>query len=225
MGSRPSDPGRAASIATDSGTATHPAMQMPTVLSQPALVLNHSWTATHTVSVRHALRLMFTGAAKAVQPETYETHGFESWAELAVLPDEPCIRTVRLRIRVPEVIVLDHHAVTPKPTAVFSRRNLFRRDHNTCQYCGRRPGTAELSIDHVLPRSRGGRSSWENCVLACMPCNRKKHNRTPDEAHMRMLKKPEKPRWSPFLEIPVARVRQSWQHFVSDAYWNIELEP
>jgi 5-methylcytosine-specific restriction endonuclease McrA len=112
----------------------------------------------------------------------------------------------------------------PNPAAVFSRRNLFRRDHNQCQYCGLRPGTAELSIDHVFPRSRGGKSSWENCVLACMDCNRRKRDRTPEEAGMRMLKRPEKPRWSPVLEVPVGRVRQSWERFVSEAYWNVKLE-
>jgi 5-methylcytosine-specific restriction endonuclease McrA len=195
------------------------------VLSQPTLVLNESWIAIHTVPVKHALRLLFTGAARAVQPETYEVHEFETWADLAVLHDEPCIRTVALRIRVPEVIVLTRYNGLPDPAAVFTRRNLFRRDHNTCQYCGARPGTSELSIDHVLPRSRGGRSTWENCVLACMDCNRRKANRTPDEAGLSLSRRPSKPRWSPLIEIPVARVRQSWERFISDRYWDAPLEP
>lgn len=199
-------------------------MNMPSVLTQPALVLNESWAAIHTVTVRHALRLMFTGAAKAVAPQTYEVHGFDTWAELSVPPHEPCISTVRLRIKVPEVIVLTRYNGMPSPAAVFSRRNLFRRDHNQCQYCGIRPGTAELSIDHVFPRSRGGKSSWENCVLACMDCNRRKRDRTPEEAGLKLLKKPEKPRWSPVLEVPVGRVKQSWERFVSEAYWNVKLE-
>jgi 5-methylcytosine-specific restriction endonuclease McrA len=195
------------------------------VLSQPTLVLNESWIAIHTVPVKHALRLLFTGAAKAVQPDTYEIHEFESWADLAVHEEEPCVRTVTLRIKVPEVIVLTRYNGLPDPAAVFTRRNLFRRDQNTCQYCGDKPGTSELSIDHVLPRSRGGRSSWENCVLACMECNRRKANRLPEEAGLKLLKKPHKPRWSPLIEIPVARVRQSWERFVSDRYWDVPLEP
>lgn len=197
----------------------------PSVLSQPTLVLNESWVAIHTVPVRHAMRLLFTGAAKAIQPETYESHAFEDWADLAVYADQPCIRTVSLSIRVPEVIVLTRFNGLPSPGAVFTRRNLFRRDANTCQYCGRRPGTSELSIDHVLPRSRGGKSTWENCVLACMPCNRRKANRTPDEARMKLLSRPRKPHWSPLLEIPLGRVRQSWERFVSEKYWNSPLEP
>ena len=199
-------------------------MQTQSVLSQPALVLNRSWLAIHTVPVRHALRLMCTGAAKAVQPETYEALEFDSWADLAVAHDEPCIRSVYLRIKVPEVILLTRHDGVPVPSAVFNRRNLFRRDHNTCQYCGSRPGTQELSIDHVVPRAQGGRSSWKNCVLACTECNHRKGGRTPRQAGMRLLSVPEKPNWTPFLEIPVGRVRQSWKRFVSERYWQVRLE-
>jgi 5-methylcytosine-specific restriction endonuclease McrA len=201
------------------------AMSSPSVLSQPTLVLNESWTAIHTVTVRRALRLVFNGSAKAVNPESYEAHTFETWTSLAVPADEPAIRTVKLRIKVPEIILLTRYDGLPSLAAVFSRRNLFRRDHNTCQYCGIKPGTSELSIDHVLPRSRGGKGTWENCVLACMDCNRKKRDRTPPEAGLKLHKKPEKPKWSPFFEIPVGRVRTSWERFVSDRYWNVPLEP
>ena len=194
------------------------------VLTEPTLVLNKSWRAISTTTVRNALRLLFTGAAEAIRPETYESHGFDSWADLAVEPGEPCIRTVRLRIRVPEVIVLRRYNGLPNQSVVFTRRNLYKRDRNTCQYCGARPGTAELSIDHVVPTSRGGHGTWKNCVLACMRCNRRKGNRTPDEAGLTLLQRPVKPRWSPTLEIPIGRVRQSWEKFVSDRYWNVTLD-
>lgn len=195
------------------------------VLGQQALVLNKSWAAIATTSVRDALSMIFTGAAKVIQPETYEMHGFDTWSDLAPAPDEPCVRTVSLKLRVPEVIVLTKFNGMPHARATFSRRNLFRRDKNTCQYCSVRPGTSELTIDHVLPRSRGGGSSWENCVLSCVPCNRRKANRTPAEAHMHLLKEPVEPTWTPIMEVPVARVRQSWRHFVSDRYWDVALEP
>jgi 5-methylcytosine-specific restriction endonuclease McrA len=168
---------------------------------------------------------MFTAAARAVEPETYQTHAFETWTELSVAPDEPCVRTVRLSIKVPEIVVLTRHRARPRSSVVFNRRNLFARDRNTCQYCGARPGTAELTIDHVLPRSRGGQGSWENCVLACVRCNLKKRNRTPEEAGMKMLHAPHKPAWSPIIDVPIARVRQSWRRFVSEAYWNVPLVP
>lgn len=200
-------------------------MNSSSILSQPTLVLDSSWRAVHTVPVRHALRLMFTAAARAVEPETFQTHGFETWTELSVAPDEPCVRTVKLSIKVPEIVVLTRHRARPRSSVVFNRRNLFARDRNTCQYCGARPGTAELTIDHVLPRSRGGQGSWENCVLACVRCNLKKRNRTPEEAGMNLLHQPHKPAWSPIIDVPVARVRQSWRKFVSEAYWNVPLVP
>ena len=195
------------------------------VLGQQSLVLNKSWAAIATTSVRDALSMIFTGAAKAIQPETYEMHAFDTWSDLSPAPDEPCVRTVSLSIRVPEVIVLTQFNGMPHAHATFSRRNLFRRDHNTCQYCGKRPGTSELTIDHVMPRSRGGGSSWENCVLACVPCNRRKANKTPTEAHMHLLKPAVEPTWTPIMEVPIARVRQSWKHFVSDRYWDVALQP
>lgn len=195
------------------------------VLTQPTLVLNRSWAAIATTTVRHALGLVYTGAARVIRPDTYETHGFESWADLAIPPDEPCIKTVSLEIRVPEVIVLTRYTGMPTQTATFSRRNLYKRDTNSCQYCGARPGTSELSIDHVTPRSRGGVSTWENCVLACVRCNSKKADRLPAEVGMRLIKPPRAPRWTPIMEVPVARVRQSWRRFVSDHYWDVPLEP
>lgn len=195
------------------------------LLAQPTLVLNKSWSAIATTTVRHALGLVFTGAAKVIRPETYETHGFESWSELAVEPHEPCIRTVSLQIRIPEVIVLTRYTGMPTQVATFSRRNLYKRDSNTCQFCGSRPGTSELSIDHVVPRSRGGKSSWQNCVLACVRCNSRKANRIPHEVGLRLIRTPRAPRWTPIMEVPIARVRQSWRKFVSDAYWDVPLEP
>lgn len=195
------------------------------VLSDQTLVLNKSWAAIATTSVREALSMLFSGTARAVEPETYQIHGFDSWASLAVDPGEPCVRTVSLEVRVPEVIVLSQFNGMPRPRAAFSRRNLFRRDRNRCQYCGVRPGTDELTIDHVFPRSRGGASSWENCVLACVPCNRRKANRTPEEARMSLRVRPREPEWTPIMEVPVGRLRQTWRAFVSDAYWNAELQP
>jgi 5-methylcytosine-specific restriction endonuclease McrA len=197
----------------------------PSILTQPALVLNRSWSAIATTTVRHALALVFKGSAKAIHTDTFEAHEFATWADLAVPPDEPCVRTVSLRIRAPEVIQLTQYNAVPSSSVVFSRRNLYKRDRNTCQYCGARPGTAELSIDHVLPRARGGRTTWENCVLACVRCNRRKGSRLPEEVGLSLLKTPVRPRWTPTLELPLGRVSQSWERFVSDRYWNVTLDP
>jgi 5-methylcytosine-specific restriction endonuclease McrA len=82
-----------------------------------------------------------------------------------------------------------------------------------------------LTIDHIQPRSRGGKSSWRNRVLACVRCNRRKADRTPREASMHLRCEPKAPKWLPTLAVPIARVRQSWQKFVSEQYWNVRLEP
>ena len=198
---------------------------MSNVLTQPALVLNRSWVAVATTTVRHALGLVFNGSAKAIQPETYEVFDFSDWADLAVEADEPHVKTVSLRIRVPEIIVLTRYSGVPRHAVNFSRRNLYRRDSFACQYCGAKPGQQELSIDHVIPRSRGGTSTWENCVLACMRCNRKKGSKLPHEAGLVLRKEPAMPDWTPTLDIPVGRFRQSWEKFVSDRYWDVTLEP
>ena len=133
------------------------------------------------------------------------------------------------RIRVPRVILLQAYDHLPRARVRFSRLNIYARDRNTCQYCGRRPPRAELNLDHVIPRSRGGVTSWENVVCSCVPCNLRKGGRTPDEAHMRLLRHPARPRWTPFFRGPprTGAFYQQWVPFLSltdMAYWNTELQ-
>lgn len=199
-------------------------MSVGTCLDAYTLVLNRNWLAIGVTTVRHALSLVFGGTARAIHPETFEVHDFDSWADLSVTDGEPCIRTVSLRIRVPEIIVLRLFDGIPRRRVVFSRRNIFRRDQYACQYCGARPGSGGLTIDHLLPRSRGGKSTWTNCVLACLRCNTKKGNRTLGEAGMRLLRQPGEPPWIPYFSIPVTHRRVSWEKFVSDRYWDVQLE-
>jgi 5-methylcytosine-specific restriction endonuclease McrA len=195
-----------------------------TVLVQPTLVLNRHWTPVRVCTVRKALALVFKGVARVILPETYEVYDFRSWTDLSVGTQEPHIRTVSLRIRIPEVILLVACEYTAQPKVVFSRRNLFRRDRNTCQYCGRRFPSDQLSIDHVTPRARGGKSTWANCVVACMTCNVRKGNKQLTEAGMCLLRQPKEPHWRPSFAVPLFKRRASWDHFVSEAYWNIELD-
>jgi 5-methylcytosine-specific restriction endonuclease McrA len=196
-----------------------------TVLDGQALVLNRSWLPIGVASVRQALTLMCKGSARAVDAETYRLHDFDSWAELSAAESEEHVATVTLRVPVPEVIVLSGFDGNPGVAVVFSRRNLYRRDRYTCQYCGGQPGIEGLTIDHVVPRADGGASTWENCVLACQACNFRKANRTPRQAGMRLRRQPAKPAWSPFVSIPIGKRRLSWARFVSEAYWNAPLEP
>jgi len=193
-------------------------------LEEPTLVLNRSWVAVSTTTVREAVSMVYRGVARVIQPETYQVHTFASWADLSVREGEPCVRTVRMAFRVPEVILLTRHARMPLREVPFSRRNLYRRDGYRCQYCGFHGPTSELSIDHVVPRSAGGGTCWENCVLACLACNVRKANRTPLEAGMVLRRVPARPPWSPCLMVHVGRRRASWEKFVSDQYWNVALE-
>lgn len=189
-------------------------------LAQDTLVLNRSWLAIATTPVRHALSLLFTGAARAIQPDTFEVHDFDSWVQLDIPDGEPSVSTVSLRLRVPEVVVLRHFSGVPRQHLPFTRRNLVRRDGSRCQYCGQHPGHAELSIDHVIPRARGGDTSWENCVLACVHCNRRKGSKLVHEAGMRLLTKPRAPQWSPIFEVAGSEQREAWRRFVAEKHWS-----
>ena len=195
------------------------------ILNESALVLNKNWVAIDVTTVRGALVALYQRAARVVEPTDYSIHDFDSWASLRVDEDQPFVRTVSLRIRVPEIILLTRYGKVPRKTVTFSRRNLYRRDQYRCQYCGARPGTEELSIDHIVPRSRGGRSTWENCVLSCVRCNARKSNRILDETGLRLLRRPYKPKWTPYLHVPIGKRKTSWEQFISDSYWDVELLP
>lgn len=198
---------------------------MNAVLDSRTLVLNRSWVAIDTTTVRKALVWMYRGLARAIASDSYETYDFESWTDLAVAKGDPCIHTVNIQVRVPEIIILALYNEVPRKAVVFSRRNLYKRDHFTCQYCNRQPGSEELTIDHILPRARGGKSTWENCVLACVDCNRRKANRTPVEASMPMKRAPVRPPWTPFISLRLGARKAIWERFVSERYWDIELHP
>lgn len=193
------------------------------VIDQPTLILNRNWQPVGVQTVARALVKLFTGTAKAVDPADYQQYSWDDWARLAVEDDDLFVQTSRFRLRVPEVIVLIKYDRIPNAQVAFSRRNIYKRDKYSCQYCGARPGGSELTIDHIVPRSHGGVSSWENCVLACVDCNSRKADRTPDQAHMPLLKEPIRPRWRPAYALQGLRV-DSWSRFVSETYWNIELD-
>ena len=146
-----------------------------------------------------------------VDPDDFRLYTWADWAKLAPRDGEPFIRTVRFRLRVPEVLTLTRHDRPRHNAVTFSRRNLFKRDHTTCQYCGVRPGTEELTIDHVIPRSQGGQTTWENCVLACVACNARKANRTPEQAGHEAAQAPGPPR----LEAPLRRVHRPDRELVA----------
>jgi 5-methylcytosine-specific restriction endonuclease McrA len=160
--------------------------------------------------------------ARIIDPtKDFQTFTWEDWSRLRPKNGEDAIRSTSVIFRVPEVILLSRYDKLPQHKIHFSRRTIYKRDENQCQYCGITPGTDSLTIDHVLPRSRGGKTTWENCVLACVKCNSKKADRTPEECNMKLSKKPKKPK-TPLFKGDV-RI-ESWQSFLGEAYWTVELD-
>lgn len=195
--------------------------------------------ALRVISVRRAFSLLCKydqhdrPIAEIVHIEDgrYVSYNFADWAELSVFRREfeptryDWIKTVRFYIAVPRIIRVLTFSKLPKQDVKFNRRNLFARDNNTCQYCGRRFPTSQLSLDHVIPRSRGGEATWENIVCACLKCNVRKGGRTPIEADLRLIREPIKPRRNPVVSITLADHRYaSWRQFLDTAYWDVELK-
>jgi 5-methylcytosine-specific restriction endonuclease McrA len=193
------------------------------VLQRPTLVLNRNWQPVNVATVARALVLVWNESAHVVDPADYRLYTWADWSRLRPREGEAFIQAVRARLRVPEVIVLVEYDRLPSTAVSFSRRNIFKRDHWTCQYCGQQPGGEELTIDHVLPRSQGGQSTWDNCVLACITCNKRKADRTPQQAGLKLRRAPTRPQWKPLYARDCQRV-ESWSNFVSEAYWNVPLE-
>ncbi|HYA36305.1 MAG TPA: HNH endonuclease signature motif containing protein, partial [Candidatus Binataceae bacterium] len=138
------------------------------LLNSRVLVLNRSYLPVHVTSVKRAFALLYQGIAKAVD-EQYRAFDFESWRELAIEVHHERMGVVGGFIRVPRVLLLVAYERIPKRHVRFSRFNIFARDNNTCQYCGIRFARPDLNLDHVIPRSQGGTSSWENIVCSCHP--------------------------------------------------------
>ena len=191
------------------------------------LVLNKSFLPVQITTVRRAFCLLYAGIAKAVNAQ-YETFDFDSWRQLRVEVNDDAIGLVDRLIKVPRVILLIAYDRVPKRRVRFSRHNIFARDKNTCQYCGKRFAASDLNLDHVVPRSKGGITSWENVVCSCHRCNRLKGGPTPVQAGMRLISPPRKPSWTPPLNVSLRDVmRKEWVPFldflVDVSYWNTEL--
>jgi len=189
--------------------------------------------AVRVVNAKRAFSLLYRRLAEVVHIEDgqYLSYDFESWREVSELkrhfePDGfDWVRTVQFEIAVPRIIRLLFYDRLPRTDVKFNRRNIFARDGNRCQYCGRRFPTHELSIDHVIPRSRGGKSTWDNVVCCCLECNVKKGGRTPEEAGMKLIAKPTKPKRSPIIGLKLTDKRYaSWKQFLDFAYWDVELQ-
>jgi len=197
------------------------------------LVLNKHYMAIRIVGARRAFSLLFCQLAEVVSFEEggYLGYDFQSWCQVSEFkrhfqPDGyDWVSTVNFHIAVPRIVRLLFYDHLPQSEVKFNRRNIFARDRNSCQYCGKRYPTSELSLDHVIPKSAGGKSNWENLVCACVQCNIKKGGLTPQQAGMKLIAKPVKPKHNALIHIHLGQQRyHSWKQFLDHAYWSVELK-
>jgi len=202
--------------------------QCESFLSRGVLILNMLWQPLHICGLRRAFALLYKGAAQVVRREedTFAAYDFEQWKGLRWQNGNQgaYVRTVSLMIPIPEIIRLLHYDRLPMREVKLTRKNVYLRDRNTCQYCGRPFKENELNLDHVLPRHMGGGTTWTNVVCSCVRCNLRKGEKTLESSGMGLIRKPQKPRWSPFNHIAFKRgVCESWDHFLVPAGWKVQI--
>ena len=197
------------------------------MINSPVLVLNRFFFPIDTTNVKRAFLMLYGGAAKAVNLN-YETFDFNSWSEISTKHDDDSIKTVSAIIKIPRVIMVIRYDKVPSKEVRFNRYNIFKRDKSTCQYCGTSLPKSELTIDHILPKSLGGKTTWENVVCACSKCNRKKGCKTLLASNMKLMNKPIKPTWELLSNLYIKTTTyKEWKpflNFVDASYWNVELE-
>ncbi len=160
------------------------------------LVLNKNWQAINVKTPAEALSMMIAGTATGLNVIGHDDMiplCWNDWKSLHVTDNEPFVSTVKGKIKIPKIIVLCNFNQVPKRRPKFTAKNLWERDKGMCQYTGKKLSPKEGNIDHVIPRSRGGQTSWTNCVLSHKDINAKKGNKTPNEAGLKLLKQPIEP--------------------------------
>lgn len=220
---------------------------MISMLKRPVLMLYADFQAYDATTVKESFGDVYSGRANFVD-EMYMQYDLFKWINIPVKKDEDFILTPKFKIKVPEVIRFkDLHSKElhkRRQKVVWNRKNLWKRDGGRCQFCGRKPKPDEITVDHLVPRSRGGISCFENCVLACIFCNLKKAGRTPEEAGMRLRRlvpngdgtarveyydRPKRPKWSMLYNLPrITKFPKSWKNFLrlknEELYWEVELK-
>ncbi len=190
------------------------------LLQEKVLVLNKYYQAIQITTVQKAICHLVKGTAKVITTD-WTTHSFEEWIKISKFYENgnKMIKSPSVAILVPDAIYLPYYESLPKTEVVFSRQNLLLRDKFRCQYCGKLlKNPKDRTIDHVIPKSRGGKTVWTNVVLCCKKCNLKKGNRTPEEAGLKLLKPPKEPKWhSLILEEFPKHKKETWKVFLNFA--------
>jgi 5-methylcytosine-specific restriction endonuclease McrA len=199
----------------------------------PVLVLNKNWNPIGTTPLHRAINLLIScNKNKIKKAEVIDAYSvpftWEEWSKTKPCSERKTIHSVSGSFRIPEIIKLNDYEKLKTFKVVFSRANLFKRDQYKCQYCGEKPGTEELSIDHIIPKFLGGKTTWENCVICCVCCNTLKANKLMQNvindkfpSGMKLMKKPKMPNHN---DIKFKVKYKSWLQWINTFYWNIELE-
>lgn len=199
------------------------------VLDNEVLVLDKNYLALKLISAKKAFCLLFSNKAETIDVEfnkKFYNYNFNSWREISEFKKQyeshnySWINLVEGYLAIPPIIRLLGHKYRKQPINL-NRKSVYLRDKYTCQYCYKKFNSKSLTLDHVIPKSRNGKTSWDNLVAACFKCNNKKRNRTPKEAGMTLLNDPIKP---DKILIAPRSIHKSWEHFVSNAYWYTELQ-
>ena len=207
---------------------------MSDVLDGSVLVLNKHYNPINITNVKRAFCMLFNEVAEVItfENESYYNYDFLSWAEVSAVKkqladsnEHEWVYTPSLTLLAPRIVrTLNYDKFTAQKIKL-TRKNIYYRDSNTCQYCGRHFKTRELNIDHVVPRSRGGADTWENLVCACVECNIRKGSRMPREVGMQLIRQPGAPKLNPLIRMHVGKKKYaSWKKFLDEAYWNVELD-
>ena len=184
------------------------------VLSEPVLVLNKVWIRIRVESVQKALVHIYDNKALVIDTETYVTYSWKDWVKVEVNNGDKFIRVCSGKIKAPKVIVLKDYDKMPAFKVKLTRKNLLLRDDYRDQYTGEILTPKDATIDHVWPRSRGGKTEWTNVVICSKKTNTKKGNRTPKEAGLKLLRQPYEPVWSYFFLAHIHDKPPEWENFI-----------
>ncbi|MCP4632235.1 MAG: HNH endonuclease [candidate division Zixibacteria bacterium] len=164
-------------------------------LNRHVLVLNQNFEPLSVCSARRAVVMTYLGKADIV--ETYDGLGFSS---------------VKSFIPLPSVVKLDIYVKVPHKRIVLTRKNIIKRDNHTCQYCGRKD--RPMTVDHIIPKQYDGKDTWENLVCACVKCNNKKSNKTPEQANLKLRSKPKRPNHITFIKQFIGISDERWKRYL-----------
>jgi len=188
---------------------------MPSWLNKSCLVLDQAWRAINVVPAFRAICMCYGRGHMFVDPSDFSTYGFEEWVDRGTPAGRP-VHTTSTVFDAPEIVVTSAVQKFRNAKVNLNKSTVCKRDGHRCQYCGKKFPESELSLDHVIPKSQGGRLVWENTVAACFRCNVSKGGRTPRQAGVKLVREPFEPRWSPMF---AKRVRgttpESWRRILA----------